>query len=103
MRAVKSLKSCNFIGSFCPKHIKIYMKECRKVSLITLKSVANFNVSSGKSESFILMGYSCRKYVRFELKKCRVVKKCEKVLAVSKMTLSYLMNFHTHIIESNFG
>ena len=97
------------------------MKECRKVSLITLKSVAkfeekltldsrnamrnlvNFNVSSGKSESFILMGYSCRKYVRFELKKCRVVKKCEKVLAVSKMTLSYLMNFHTHVIESNFG
>ena len=31
MRAVKSLKNCTLIGSFHPKHIKIYMKKNRRV------------------------------------------------------------------------
>ena len=31
MRAVESLKNCTLIGSFHPKHIKIYMKKNRRV------------------------------------------------------------------------
>ena len=67
MRTVESLKICNLIGSFCPKHMKIKMKKYRRVSLMTLKSDAkktdsrfhtwheefsDFNASSGKSENF---------------------------------------------------
>ena len=69
MRAAESLKICTLMGSFWPKHIKIYVKKYRRVSLMTLKSdakfeekltlsskndmmnLANFNASSGKSES----------------------------------------------------
>ena len=36
-----------------------------------VRNLKNFNASSSKSET--LMGYFCRKYVMFELKKCRGV------------------------------
>ena len=31
MRAVQSLKICTLIGSFCPKHTKIWMKKYRRI------------------------------------------------------------------------
>ena len=34
-----------------------------------MRNLVNFNASSGKSENCTLMGYFCRKYVIFELKK----------------------------------
>ena len=34
-----------------------------------MRNSVNFNLSSGKSENFTLMGYFCRKYVIFELKR----------------------------------
>ena len=34
-----------------------------------MRNLVNFNLSSGKSENFTLMGYFCRKYVIFELKR----------------------------------
>ena len=33
-----------------------------------MKNLVNFNLSSGKSENFTLMGYFCQKYVMFQLK-----------------------------------
>ena len=70
MRAVESLKMCTLMRSFCGKHIKFWMKKCRRVIYVmTLKSDAkfeeklalgskndmtnllNFNATSGKSEN----------------------------------------------------
>ena len=38
------------------------------------RNLTNFNAGSGKSENFTFMGYFCRKYAMFELKKYREVK-----------------------------
>ena len=38
-----------------------------------MRNLVNFNVNSGKSETFTLMGYFCQKYVMFEPKKDRGV------------------------------
>ena len=64
VQAGKSLKICTLIGSFCPKHIKIWMKkyggvkfhdtaECLKFeekltlgSKNDMRNLVNFNVSS---------------------------------------------------------
>ena len=72
MRAVESLNISALIGSIFPKYIKMQMKKYQRVSLMTLKSDANFekkltlrpkndmrnlvnfNASSGKFESFHL-------------------------------------------------
>ena len=89
MQAVESLKICTLIRSFCPKYIKIY-KKYRRVSLMTLKSDAKFEEkltlgsrndmrnwvnlimqAVASLKNFTLIGYFCRKYVMFELKKCR--------------------------------
>ena len=49
MRAVKSLKICTLIGSFCPKHVKILMKKYRRLSFMALKSDAKFEKKKNDS------------------------------------------------------
>ena len=40
--AVKSLKFCTLMGSFCPNHIKCQLKKYSKLPIMTLKSDAKF-------------------------------------------------------------
>ena len=59
------------------------------------KNLVNFNLSSVESlRIFILMGYVCRKYVMFELKRCRGVVSW-KMTYVFKNIFNNLVNFHT--------
>ena len=89
--AVKSLKFCTLLGSFCENHIMFQLKSTEDLSLITFKSDAklkekltcsfkydirnlvNFFPNTQKSKNFILIGYFCRRYMRFELKEYRGV------------------------------
>ena len=88
MQAVESLKICTLIRSFCPEHIKFRWKNIEELCFLALKNNAklkekltlasrndirnlvNFHPTTQKSKNFILMDYFCRKYMRFEIKKC---------------------------------
>ena len=89
VQADESLKICTLIGSFCPKHIKIQMikykrvlfhdtEECPKFeekltfgSKNGMRNLVNFNVTSGKSESYFLMCYFSEQHITFQLKNYR--------------------------------
>ena len=82
IKAVKNLKICTFMGSFCPKrnasagklqrnYVSWHWKVMQNVSenwLVTWKmtrNLANFHASSWKSENLHLMGFFCRKHIKF--------------------------------------
>ena len=92
MRVVKSLKVCNLMDSFCPKHIKIYMKKIQNsyvwwrsramqslkknwllvpemiwgIWWILMRAVASLKICT-------LICYFCCKCIMFESKKYRGV------------------------------
>ena len=82
IKAVKNLKICTFMGSFCPKrnasagkvqinYVSWHWKVMQNVSenwLVTWKmtrNLVNFHASSWKSENLHLMGFFCRKHIKF--------------------------------------
>ena len=46
---------------------------CRFTFKFDMRNLVNFHSNTKKSKNFISMGYFCPKYMRFELKKYRVV------------------------------
>ena len=89
---IKSPIFGTFMASFRPRKYKVSAKKkYRRVTLMTLKNDAkfkeimtcsfkygmgnfvNFRLTTQKSKHFILLGYFCPKYMRFELKKYRRV------------------------------
>ena len=87
MQAVKSLKICTLIRSFCPKQIlllKFRWKNIEELRFLALKNDAklkgkltldskndmrnlvNFHPTTQKTKNFTSMGYFCPNYMRFE-------------------------------------
>ena len=80
--AVKSLKFCILVGSFCKNHIKFQQEDLSPMTLKSdakfkekltwsfkydMRNLVNFHQTTQKTKSF------CPKYIRFELKKYRGV------------------------------
>ena len=88
---IESLKLGTLIVSFCQQNIKFQLKKYRRVIFdgteewckfkenltcsfkYDMKSLMNFHPTTQKPKYFILMGYFCPKYTKFELKKYRGV------------------------------
>ena len=91
--AVKSLKFCTVVDSFCKNQAKFQPKKVLKTHLpwhwklmqslkknwlvvsniYDMRNLVNFHPTTQKSKNFTPMGYFCPKYMRFELKKYRGV------------------------------
>ena len=85
--AVKSLKFCTVVDSFCKNRIKFQLKKYRRLIShgieewwklkktrtygfkFDMRNLVNFHPATQKSRHLTLMGYVCPKYMRFELKK----------------------------------
>ena len=58
--AVKSLKYCTLMGSFCKNHVKFQLKSTEELSLMTLKSHAKF-----KEKLTCCFSFKLRNFVNF--------------------------------------
>ena len=122
IRALKSLKNCTLIGSFCPKNIIFQLKISEELCVITLKvdanfkgkltcglknntrNLVNFHASSRKSENLYFDQILLSKGYKILVKKYRRVMfpgtkewckvKKEKLIFGSKNDMSNLVNFH---------